>query len=396
MRILWGILGVIAIFGTSFFVFQNFSEQSSFQSTISNFEINEIKSQGITTTLTPEITTIESSSNVVSSDSFVGKAMTEELKTQSSHPSFYLNPVFAVSSTQSSVNVTKWDGSLGHVSGFDSSWNQFSAGHGSLQIAFINIEDNSKKIWTVPNDERVNQYSSVMGVNSKGDLFFGKSDANGNNRKLGKLTPSNNVFTDYDVGGKLVGQIIIDSSDNVFFNNIWKSSIHKIVPVNNTMMSWSNVGGNEDLHMDTSGNLYASPATLGVIPRAVDRLDTNTNILTKWVIPNASHTYAITSDSAGDIFFIFNDGIRSKIGRIAISDNTLTEWIIPNSNTGAINDIKVDSNGNVFFTDKGLTRFVPSTGIFTVFSEVDCRFSIEIDSSDNIYCVGSASFSKIT
>jgi len=380
----WAIVVAVVIIGVSVAIF-GFSNDT--QSKVSDIEANDIKSQRVTTTLTPEIITIESTSQVISSEDYMGEVTTDQIQTQSFLPELNFKPAYGVSSTQSSISVTTWFGSDGSSTGFDTEWNQFSTGIGSTKIVFINVTDNSKKTWTLPNDDKA--FSRSMGVDSNGDLFFGKADVSGSNDKLAKLSTSTNVFTEYIANKALaVKFVIIDSSDNVFF--ISGGDLYKLVPSTNLLTKWINVGGSQSFHLGTSGNLYFAGDD-----QAVATLDINTNTFTKWTIPSAvQNLSSITSDSSGDIFFTFTDGIRSKVGKITISDNTLTEWIIPNSDTGSGGKIAVDSEGNVFVA-RGLTRLVPSTDTFTIFNTV-CTGALEIDSSDDIHCAGSDRFSKIT
>jgi len=141
-------------------------------------------------------------------------------------------------------------------------------------------------------------------------------------------------------------------------------------------------------YMTTQGGGIGSGGT-------IQRLDLGAGTLTEWSL--SIRPAAITTDSSGNIFFTATDGIRGKVGRINPSDNTLTEWIIPNSSTGTISEIAVDSAGTVYFHSGGLVRFVPSTEVFTFFTEINtCIFLIEIDSSDNVHCSSGSAFSEIT
>jgi len=141
---------------------------------------------------------------------------------------------------------------------------------------------------------------------------------------------------------------------------------------------------------DFAGNFYASETFID--SGEIFRINVNTNAMTTWDV-SPTRVTAVNVDSTGNIFFTGNDGVRSKVGRIE-ADNTLTEWVIPNSGEEFIRDIGVDSAGTVFFTFNGLSRLVPSTDVFTEFT-VDCEL-FEIDSSDDVYCSGGNTFSKLT
>ena len=377
-------IAAIGIIGVSFAIF-GFSNENPSQSTVSDIETNDIKSQGVATTLTPVTETIESSSHVISSEAHLGEVTSNELKAQSYHPDLNVQKAYGILPTQSMITRTVWSTAVfGKIAAFDSSFNFFSAFPGKFEIGFLNKGDLTTKTWTLPNDDRVratSAFGNVVDVDSNGNLFFGKSDKIFGNLKLAKLNPATNVFTDYDIPGlsSAIGDVIVDSSDNVFFHGANK--ISKLVPSTNTLTSWNTNAGSFDIYLDTSGNLYLSPAGSGV-----GVLDTNTNTLTQWEIPNAFPTLAITSDTSGNIFFIFNDGVRNKLGIITISDNTLTEWVIPTSSSVTIRHIAVDSNGSVFFLQNKLIRLVPSTGTFTIWEGNSCETSLQIDSSDNLHC----------
>jgi len=393
MRVLWPILGGIVIIGMSLAFFGFSNEQISIQTNVSDLGLNDIKSQKTVSTLTPEIKTIESTTSVITSESFIGEYTLDEFKTQSYLSEFDFQKAYGVSSTQSSLTVQSWSGSLGLERAFDSSWNQFSAATNGLEIAFINVTDNTKKTWTLPNDNRVLTWLGEMDVDSNGNLWFGQTDSNGNTPKLTRLNPTTNVFTEVRVDSQLTSAVMLSSSDEIFYATI-DGNIAELDLVQNKKFEWSNVldgASFESFKTDSSGNFYFGGGGIG----DVARLNPNTNVLTIWdVSPN--FVGPVNVDSSGNIFFLESDGVRAKVGRITISDNTLTEWIIPNSGTGTTDDIGVDSSGNVFFTENGITRLVPSTGVFTIFGlGIGCVF-IEIDTDDTIYCSGSSGFSKIT
>ncbi len=390
MNKIWAIVVVAVIIGASVALF-GFSD-NQFQTSDSDIDSEDFKSQRIVSTLIPESKIIEPTTDTVTTESFTADFSLDELNTQSYAPILEYQKAHAVSSTQSSLSVTTWE-STGNNGAFDSSWNHFSFTIGSTQISFVDISDNSKKTWTLPNDNKAEPLTHISDVDSNGNFFFVQSDTRPDDR-ITRLNPSTNVFTEY--GGSisgLVGNIFVDSNDKVIFLDavapFSKKFVKQLDPDSETVQVWR-VFGNGDFEMGTPGNFYITDFGDGT----VERLNVNTDILTTWTI--SGNVGAVTDDSSGNIFFTESDGIRSKIGRINISDNILTEWIIPNSGTGTLSEIAVDSAGNVFFNSNGLTRLVPSTDVFTVFSSVDCDIIIEIDSSDTIHCSAGNSFSEIT
>ena len=386
----WAIVVAVVIIGASVGIFGLSDNQ--FQTSDSDLGSKDFKSQRIVSTLIPESKIIEPTIDTVTTQSFTADFSLDELNTQSYAPILDYQKAHAVSSTQSSLSVKTWE-STGNNGAFDSSWNHFSFTIGSTQISFVDISDNSKKTWTLPNDNKVGPNAYISDVDSNGNFFFVQSDTRPDDR-ITRLNPSTNVFTEY--GGSisgLVGNIFVDSNDKVIFLDavapFSKKFVKQLDPDSETVQVWR-VFGNGDFEMGTPGNFYITDFGDGT----VERLNVNTDTLTTWTIPG--NVGAVTDDSSGNIFFTESDGIRSKIGRININDNILTEWIIPNSGTGTLSEIAVDSAGNVFFNSNGLTRLVPSTDVFTVFSSVDCDIIIEIDSSDTLHCSAGNSFSEIT
>lgn len=353
--------------------------------------INSQKSpESFVSVLTPTKTTIVPQTKIISYENFEVESQIETLDLKSNKPFFqFLRNADAVSSSQSSVSVLTWTGGLGSNTGFDSSHNWFSAVENGLKIAFIDITANTKTTWLLPNDDKVRNFHVKLDVDSNGDLYFGRTDVFGNDNKFSRLDPSTDIFTEWIDSFGLIGGVFIDSSDNKFFTEVSVGDLNLLDTTTNSLTTWSSLDLVSDVDMDSSGNFYfssGSGATIG-------RLNTNTNALTTWPIPNFKG--AVTSDSSGDIFFTRTDGVRGLLGRITISDNTLTEWVIPNTSTGTIAEIGVDLAGNVFIEVNGLTRFVPSTEVFTQFGGIPCRI-MDIDSSDIIYCASSGTLRKIT
>jgi len=348
----------------------------------------EVQVQPTVRTLEPVSTQIEQTSSAFSSQEFEAESTVESIQPPLSSQSYDLfAKAYAISPTQSSITVQTWTGGIGESFAFDSSRNHFSSDNGEREIAFIDISDNTKKTWVLPNDNKQQTNIDKMAVDSSGNLFFGQTDANDNFPKIARLTPSTDVFTEFDYGGDIITHVIVTPSDEIFFLD-GGGGIRKLDIAQNMVKVW----GENELHLGTfetdfSGNFYGSDSN-----GKIHRINVNTNALTTWDLsPNGIG--AVNVDSTGNIFFTESDGIRSKIGRIE-SDNTLTEWVIPNSSALFLRDIGVDSAGTVFFTFNGLSRLVPSTDMFTEFS-VKCGF-FEIDSSDIIYCSDGEIFSKLT
>jgi len=377
----WAVLVVfiiVVIGGISFLFFPS-----------EDFQVDDAQIQPTTRILEPVTTQIESTSTSFSTQEFLA-----DVKIESMPPAFSAQnndlfaKAYAISSTQSSITVKTWTGAIGTSLAFDSARNHFSSRNNEREIVFIDITANTKKTWVLPNDNRQQTNRDKMGVDSSGNLYFGQFDANRDFPKLGRLNPLTNVFTEFDFGGnRIITHVIVTPSDEIFFVD-GGGGVKKLDIAQNKVFVWGAGVLNQflDFETDFTGNFY------GVTGGKILRINVDTNSLTTWdVSPN--QVSSVNVDSSGNIFFTEVDGIRSKVGRIE-TDNTLTEWVIPNSVVPFIRDIGVDSTGNVFFTFNGLTRLVPSTGVFTEFL-VQCRL-FEIDSLDDIYCSSGSGFSKIT
>lgn len=382
MKGVWAVLVVfiIAVIGGISFLF--FPSE--------DFQVDDAQIQPTTRILEPVTTQIESTSTSFSTQEFLA-----DVKIESIPPAFSAQnndlfaKAYAISSTQSSIAVKTWTGGVGSNFAFDSLRNHFSSENHEIEIAFIDITDNTKKTWILPNDNKLQTNRNRMGVDSSGNLYFGQFDANGDFPKLARLNPLTNVFTEFDFGGnRIITHVIVTPSDEIFFVDSG-SGVKKLDIAQNKVFVWGEgiLGQFLDFKTDFTGNFYGVDFSGKIF-----RINVDTNSLTTWdVSPN--EVWSVNVDSSGNIFFTESDGIRSKVGRIE-ADNTLTEWVIPNSVVSFIVDIGVDSTGNVFFTHNGLTRLVPSTDVFTEFL-VQCPL-FEIDSLDNIYCSSGFEFSKIT
>jgi len=381
----WAVPVIVSILlGVSLITVFSFYDQEGIQG--KDFQLDEFKVESSVTLLTPVTKQIEYTTTEISSQEF-----TAEVTVESISPLFFtqdydlLQKAYAIPPAQSSFTVTTWTGALGPTATFDSSFNLFSTQQSppATKIKFINVNDDTTKTWTIPNDDLAVNGFLRMGADSIGNLFFAISSSNG---ELARLNPTTNVFTIWNTPSS-VRNIFTNSNNEIIFSS---TGIHKLDPDTATLTTWSNPIGSiakGGFDLDSSENLYLANQF-----NKIGRLNLITNVYTEWTVQD--EIGAVTSDSSGNIFFVKHDGIRSKLGRINISDNTLTEWIIPISSSGPASDIGVDSDGTVYFNRGPFTRFVPSTEVFTVFGST-CGL-LEIDSFDNVYCTLDNSFTKFS
>lgn len=141
------------------------------------------------------------------------------------------------------------------------------------------------------------------------------------------------------------------------------------------------------LEVDESGIMYfgVSHGTRDHDATGIAKFDQRSGIITTW--PNIQCN---TTDMAvaGDKAYCLT---RDKIAELDMSSNTLRQWTGPIQNPPWVS-IGVDSAGTVFFIGGGtelnssaLTRFVPSTGMFTEF-DIERIQRVHVD-SDTLHAV---------
>jgi len=208
-----------------------------------------------------------------------------------------------------------------------------------------------------------------IALDSFGNIFYGARvwippDININPNTIGKLNPNNGNHTEWTRtldGSAGIAQLVVDSSDNVYFTDTGLDQIVRLEPSTGVFTSWQlDNGVNPNyIAIDSSENIFFTEGG----GDAIGKLNPNTNEVTEWTIPaiNSSPKY-IGVDSQDMVFFL--QSVGNKIVRLNPSTNSFTEWsTISNlDNTG----IAFDSSDNVYFGPVGkLGKLDPITNNMT-------------------------------
>jgi streptogramin lyase len=269
------------------------------------------------------------------------------------------------------LSDTEWDvssaglgGSI-HSATVDSSGNNVYIGCINC-ISQLNFATNTLTSWVAPSSD----LTGGVAVDSSGNVFFTANDNDLISNKIGKLVPSTNTFTEWAIPTTRNHPvaIAIDSSGNVYFNEVNSNKIGRLVPSTNTFTEWALPTINAfdgtfyGIIFDSSNNVYF--AENNVRPPKIGKLVPSTNTFTEWTVPTGTFSFlrTITFDSSGNVFFTAND----EIGKLVPSTNTFTEWGLI---TGDPQGIVVDSSGNVFFADHSgskIRMLTPSAALTTL------------------------------
>jgi len=198
---------------------------------------------------------------------------------------------------------------------------------------------------------------SILDVDSSGNVWVTDMV----NEKIVRLNPSTNAVTKWsstDSGMNVPSAVTLDSSGNVYFTGTGGGIVGKLVPSTNAMTEWTLSGagfglGERHLAVDSSGNLFVSGdhrGSGGSLPSETQfyilRINTSTDVQTKWNIPSEIVPYGLDIDSNDIVYFAEKSGDR--IGRLVPTTNIITEWTIPTSSSSPL-DVAVDSSDNVYY-----------------------------------------------
>jgi len=148
------------------------------------------------------------------------------------------------------------------------------------------------------------------------------------------------------------------------------------------------------------------PTTSQVLPENNESISTSANgyfllpFYQAFAVTSVQNTISITQwqvtsgnirafDSQGNFF----THTSNKIGRGDISTDIHTQWTLPNNESFFTDSMDVDSSGNVFFSQRGLsnedkiTKFDHNTNTFTewILPSPERAILIKIDSADNVF-----------
>lgn len=388
LRVLWAVLGAIAVIGIISFGLYDDSPEI----------ISTTVSEPTERLLVPTIFQAESQSSKVIPKSFHASSEINSISNNDSIPTL-IQKADAITSDQNEISVTQYtfQNRLERGVTVDDSGNMFAGG--SNKVGRIDVTANTQTTWTIPNDQN---FGNGGDVDSTGFLYFGLSVqeqaggfGNGGIIKIAKLNHNTDIFTEWTIPITTqccdIRDLIIDSSDNVYYSDINSPEfLAKLNPSTNVVTKYF-VPEDEDedpilrlskpnkLTIDDSDILYFITYDYEDSKFKLIKFDPNTNALTVWIVPNESDgDIGLSSD--GKIYFGENFQFRHKIAELDPSTNVLKEWTNPFDES--IGDVIVDGSGNVFFASD-FYRFVPSTNTFTQW-DLGTRNFIEINSDGEI------------
>ena len=348
-----------------------------------------------TFTIKPEVTKFTEVSAVLEPSSTQLEPTASVMDVGLDKLSLFLNPAYAISSTQSDLSYTIYpnggnyaNGDVYTVCGNDV---YMSSGHTNKKIVHIDTTTNVVTTWDVTD---IGAPSERPACDNSGIVYFGTND-----KKLGKLDTQTNTVDWYDFDGTVISQVSWikwKSGNEVYFHggngNIVKFNFDTDTF---TKYSWSIPGYNNNCHMvqkfDSSGNLYLVDG--GPL---VCKLDFSSNTNTYWDLQSLeTSNMGITSLDLADNNDIFlGISTHQKIAKIVQSSNLVTAWLIPQSPSGP-NSIIVDSSDNVIFTAYSkLWRLVPGTDTFTYWTGITTGWLTE--SGNVIWSAHSNEITKFT
>ena len=198
------------------------------------------------------------------------------------------------------------------------------------------------------------------------------------------MDPVTNIFTEWEHPTLFSTNLIVDSEDNVFiFRTNSGNIMNRLDPDTNTITRWLNTPNAVQMSIDffLDDNLKRFYYSVNAFDK-VAIFDYSVDQITTWPMSSSEvDPDAVTADSTGTMFFSEQLPFIFRVARLDTSTNILTEWQIPES----AGPIVVDSSGNVFFSSSGgFTRLVPSTNTFTEWNAGGTKNLLKVDSSDVI------------
>jgi len=120
-------------------------------------------------------------------------------------------------------------------------------------IKHLDISTNTVTEWLTP---QANSGTRGIAIASSGTVYFIEESAD----KIGRLVPSTNTVTEWSKPSSGTGPqepIIVDSMENVFFQLTGGPVLNRLVPSTNIFTEWSAATGQEsDLIVDSSDTIY--------------------------------------------------------------------------------------------------------------------------------------------
>jgi streptogramin lyase len=176
--------------------------------------------------------------------------------------------------------------------------------------------------------------NDIYGVASdfSGNIYFAEHNSN----KIGRLSPSTNTITEWEVptnSSGPIGVVFDSSSANLYFAENNTNKIGRLALSANTFTEWT-IPTNSKLNDHNFQSIGFDPNSRDVYfaehnSNKIGRLSPSTNTITEWEVPTNSklnEVRGVTSDFSGNIYFAEHNS--NKIGRLSPSTDTITEWNI--------------------------------------------------------------------
>jgi streptogramin lyase len=207
--------------------------------------------------------------------------------------------------------------------------------------------------------------------------------------RIGRLNPAADLVTtwllplsssspgDIEVQG---GQSSPNAGEFVYISDVPGSSIVRFSPSNNQFTKWplptGMIGGPRHFGFDSSGHVYFSVSSTSHLQ--IGRLDPSKNVITTWPLTtslvNVGSNWVedVVVDSKGNVFFAIlgatSPPANNKICRLNPTTNLITAWPVPNTPNFAI---EVNAAGQVFFEEvlpsgaRKMARLTPGSNTLT-------------------------------
>ena len=143
----------------------------------------------------------------------------------------------------------------------------------------------------------------------------------------------------------------VDASDNVYVCDNYNGRIQKFAPGAATATTVVSNGGVTLVVGDNAGNIYFYYDAYGY--QKVMRYNLSTHVLTQIQDIAGNYISNFTTNSAGDIFYLTNSTVK-KIDHITHSLSTYLTWNYPFGTLAEPNEIIVEPNGDIYYSDSYL------------------------------------------
>jgi len=330
-----------------------------------------------TFTIKPEVTKFTEVSGVLEPSSTQLEPTASVMDVGLDKLSLFLNPAFAISSTQTELSYTVYpSGGYFVLSSYETKIQWSICSQQDVYGAFT--QDAHKKIGHI---DITNEVLTTWDIGEVGMPLRPVCDNSGNvifpihESKIAKLDTQTNTLYWYDFAGSNSNisypySMVMGPNNEVYFSadgavakfNFDTDTFTRFSSLNSAL-TFEGAGCKNPMVFDSSGNLYAVSNA-----KVICKIDFSSNTVTYWNLQSLEnsnvYTYYLSLDQNNNIFATIPT--HQKVLKLDQSSNLVTTWLVPGIQTGPAS-IEADSSGNVFFVanDNDLWRLVPATDTFT-------------------------------